>query len=145
MNMYYFSYGSNMSVLRLRSRVPAASVVGVGKITSHRLMFHKVCKVGSGKCDAYHTNEPDHYIIGVLFIIDPSEKPILDKAEGLGFGYEEKMVSVEIGDGRIISALTYYATNIDSSVKPFHWYKEHVLRGARENGLPNWYIDMSRR
>lgn len=34
----------------------------------------------------------------------------------------------------------YYATRIKDSMKPFHWYKQHVLVGARENGLPADYI-----
>lgn len=30
---------------------------------------------------------------------------------------------------------------INDSLRPYHWYKEYVLRGAREFGLPGRYID----
>jgi hypothetical protein len=39
-----------------------------------------------------------------------------------------------------LEAFTYYATNIDPDLKPLDWYKEHVIRGARENELPIEYI-----
>ena len=35
----------------------------------------------------------------------------------------------------------YYATDIDPSLRPYHWYKRHVLIGARENNLPAEYIE----
>lgn len=28
----------------------------------------------------------------------------------------------------------------ESTLKPYHWYNEHVIRGAKENGLPEKYI-----
>jgi hypothetical protein len=36
--------------------------------------------------------------------------------------------------------LTYIATNKRLGLTPYHWYKEHVLIGAREAGLPANYI-----
>lgn len=34
----------------------------------------------------------------------------------------------------------YYATNTDPSLKPWSWYKAHVMAGAREHGLPATYV-----
>lgn len=139
--MYYFSYGSNMSINRLRDRVPSATKIGTGTLKEHKLKFHKVSNQdGSAKCDAEKTGNPDHIIYGVVYQIAAAEKPELDKIEGLGYGYDQKNVSIELQDGTIIAAFTYFATNIDSSLKPFDWYKKHVLRGARENDLPEEYI-----
>jgi len=61
--------------------------------------------------------------------------------EGLGKGYRDKLVSVIESNEESVNAVTYYATEIDSSLKPYHWYKEHVLRGAREHNLPTEYIE----
>ena len=66
----------------------------------------------------------------------------LDQKEGLGNGDEEKKVIVELNGGKTIEAFSYYATNIDPQLKPFHWYREHVVRGARENRLPEEYIQL---
>lgn len=139
--MRYFSYGSNMSIPRLQERVPSANKIGVARLTSHQLRFHKVSKKdGSGKCDAFNTNNAGDSVIGVLFEIAQEEKDKLDKKEGLGFGYEQQEVVVKLDDGATVSAFTYVATNIDETLKPLDWYKEHVIRGARENFLPESYI-----
>ena len=75
-----------------------------------------------------------------MFHISQEEKPELDRKEGLGYGYEQKNVLIKLDKGSVIEAFTYYATNIDPTLKPLDWYKEHVLRGARENKLPVEYI-----
>ncbi len=139
--MYYFSYGSNMSEKRLQDRVPSAKKVGTGTLKRHQIKFHKVSTDGSAKCDAEQTDNPDHIVHGVVYDIPVADKPLLDRKEGLGHGYAEKKVSVELQDGNMIDAFTYYATSIDPAVKPFDWYKEHVVRGARENDFPEEYIE----
>lgn len=138
--MLYFSYGSNMSVCRLLERVPSAKFVATASLNEHDLRFHKKGKDGSSKCDAYYTGNPDHSIIGVIFEISETEKPELDRKEDLGNGYEEKEVILTTRAGKRIRALTYYATNIDETLRPYQWYKYHVLTGAKENGLPDLYL-----
>lgn len=140
--MYYFAYGSNMSLARLRERVPSATSLGCYILRKHDLRFHKSGKDGSAKCDAYFSDDPEHAVYGVLFDIDYEHKSALDKAEGLGHGYEEKVVSiVSTNDFSLINALTYAATNIDARMKPFSWYVNHVLIGATEAFLPPDYIE----
>lgn len=138
--MKYFAYGSNMSLARLRSRVPSARKVGSCRLNRHVLRFHKRSNDGSAKCDAYATGNDSDYLLGILFDINESEKPGLDCAEGLGKGYGEKEVAVVGQDGEVHIALTYYATRIDASLAPYRWYKAHVLTGARNAGLPAAYI-----
>ncbi|MFQ5598558.1 MAG: gamma-glutamylcyclotransferase family protein [Nitrospiria bacterium] len=138
--MLYFAYGSNMSIKRLCARAPSARFVTVAKLSKHILKFHKAGQDGSGKCDAFETGDMDDFIMGVVFEIDASEKPVLDRKEGLGQGYEVKDVVVTSRQGASLEAFTYTATNIRWSLKPYHWYKAHVLRGAEENGLPESYI-----
>lgn len=137
--MNYFAYGSNMSLSRLRQRVPSAKRVGMFVLGGHTLRFHKVGKDGTAKCDAYYTGGPDK-IYGVVFEIDPTEKKALDQVEGLGHGYEEKTVDLQNGRGQTLQAKTYYATNLDPTLKPLSWYVSHVLIGAREADLPAHYL-----
>jgi hypothetical protein len=106
----------------------------------HDLQFHKKGKDSSGKCDAHETSNPEHFLIGVVFEISETDKAELDQLEGLGNGYEQKEVSLTTVSGEIINAITYYATHIDPELKPYHWYKHHVLTGAKENRLPEEYI-----
>ena len=130
-----------MSIRRLRVRVLSASRLGVGVLRRHELKFHKVStNDGSAKCDALATDNPDHSVYGVVYHIPEDEKPHLDLAEGLGSGYEQKAVLIEMPDGDTVPAFCYWASAIDPELKPFDWYKEHVLTGARENSLPEAYI-----
>lgn len=138
--MLYFAYGSNMSPKRLLQRVPSAVVVGVASLPGHRLAFHKIGRDGSAKCDAAWTNATTDCVHGVIYRIDSGHKLRLDAKEGLGRGYEQKAVEVQLRDHSRSSAFLYYATHVDASLRPFTWYREHVLRGAYEHALPEPYI-----
>lgn len=141
--MKYFAYGSNMSLPRLKARVPSAERIGVFTLVEHTLRFHKVSKKdGSGKCDALSTGKRDDYVIGALFEISDGEKSALDRAEGLGSGYEEKLITVSDFQGNTHQAVTYYATNTDPSLLPYSWYLNHVINGAKETGVPPEYLSI---
>ncbi len=138
--MYYFAYGSNMSTLRLTARINATKI-GVGKLTRYQLRFHKIGKNdGTGKCDSYFTDNHHDYILGVVYEIAEQDKVLLDEIEGVGNGYISEEVSVETEEG-MMQAMIYIATDIDDTLIPLDWYKEHVLYGARENHLDAAYIE----
>lgn len=80
------------------------------------------------------------HCFGALFSIQTIHLPQLDKFEGRGYGYERKSVQVNLPSGESSTAETYIAIKVDSSLRPFDWYKEHVLRGARAISLPPSYI-----
>lgn len=138
--MFYFAYGSNMSSARLKARVGSARVVSVATLSGHALRFHKSGQDGSAKCDAFATADANDAVIGVLFELDTADKVTLDRYEGLGAGYDDKRVVVRTPDGDMHVAVTYAATQIDPTLTPYEWYVAHVLRGAREHGLPAEYL-----
>ena len=138
--MKYFAYGSNMSLTRLRERAPSAVAIGCYTLAGHDLRFHKSGRDGSGKCDAFHSGDRCDVVYGVVFDICPSEKPALDKAEGLGYGYDEKNVTIHSVDGTLLESFIYIATETDESLKPYSWYVNHVLVGARAASLPQEYV-----
>lgn len=141
--MKYFAYGSNMCTNRLRDRVPSCKFDCIAVLKEHTIRFHKrSTEDGSGKCNAFYTGKPEDEVIGVLYDIAESEKPLLDKAEGLGKGYLEKYVDVTTPSG-VVNALMYVARSgyIEESLAPFTWYKEFVVEGAREHQLPGFYIE----
>jgi hypothetical protein len=78
--------------------------------------------------------------MGTVYELDTGDKSLLDRIEDLGNGYDEKEVVIVTSDGQKLEAMIYVARNIDPFLKPYHWYKEHVLRGAKENDLPTDYI-----
>jgi len=141
--MLYFAYGSNMCTGRLRRRVPSATSVRIAKLTGHSFRFHKRSTDGSGKGDAFGTTNPLDIVWGVIFDIDERQKATLDEAEGLGAGYEEKTANVvdEGGQEHCVVLYVAEANSIDTTLRPYSWYKRFVVDGARQHALPNEYID----
>ena len=109
-------------------------------------MSHAVSKKNqirdiSGKGDMVPSESETDEVYGVLFSIDKSEESSLDKAEGYPkYGYDKKTIDVITIKGEKYRAVMYFAYDIDSKKKPYHWYKEQVVQGAKEHGLPEDYI-----
>jgi hypothetical protein len=85
--------------------------------------------------------DPNDQIHGALFWIDRKEKPDLDRAEGLGYGYSEATLDVVTIDG-LERALAYVASAgaTDPQRQPYHWYKRLVVAGGIQRDLPAGYI-----
>lgn len=130
-----------MSSRRLLDRVPSARFITTAILTGHVLHFHKKSRDGSAKCDAFETESHTDAVHGVVYDIAESHKAVLDCIEGMGAGYEEKTVTLTTPKGEKLLAYTYYATHIDSTIRPYHWYKHHVLAGALEFDLPADYVE----
>jgi hypothetical protein len=64
---------------------------------------------------------------------DEADPQLFDVREWPDFEYYP--VTTDVNNARNQGS-AYFATHIDSSLKPYHWYKEHVLRGVKENGFP---------
>ena len=128
-----------MSRKRLQKRVKSAVPKGRAVLRCHCLAFHKVSKDKSSKCDIPPAKESDA-VWGRLYHINAEEKKLLDCYEGLGRGYENKCVTVKLDSGVTVRAMTYYATEKDSTLKPYTWYIKHILVGAKEARLPLDYI-----
>ena len=139
----YFAYGSNMFSARMKNRASSAVVEDSGLLYEHTLAFHKVGRLdGTGKCDAHFTGRREDCLMGVLYRIAPDQVKLLDAIEGCGNGYERKDIAVKTFSGNIVTAFTYCGTKINPDLKPFHWYKKHVLAGAKENNFPDEYITL---
>lgn len=121
--------------------MPSCEPIGTATLPGHALKFHKRSKDGSGKCNALAADDSDS-VVGVLFSFDPTDREKLDRAEGVGNGYNHTIVTVINVEGRRRKVLTYLADaeHIDDSLKPYAWYKELVLVGAREHDLPTEYV-----
>lgn len=145
--MYYFAYGSNMFTYRLEKRVGKVDIIGLAKLTSHRFACNKLSKDGSLKADALHTGKEEDFVLGVVFDINPAARPILDKEEGLGRGYERKdIVVIRAETGKEMEMFTYVtqepvATDTNA---PYSWYMELILAGAEEHQLPPDYMQQLR-
>ena len=127
----YFAYGSNLKTARLIERVGPAPVAGIARMSDHALSFAKRGADGSGK--ACYEPSPGRTLWGVLYELLPDQFDRLDRFEG---GYRRVGVTLLGSDGAPMSALSYQAERFTDDATPFDWYKELILDGCREHGLP---------
>ena len=127
-----------MHPLRLQQRVPSARPLGAVQLSGWQLRFHKRGRDGSAKCNVVETGDRAHCVHAVVYDILAAEKSALDRAEGLGRGYQLQRLRLDgIGE-----AFFYVASpgHIDDALQPFAWYKAYVLEGARFHDLPRDYV-----
>ena len=81
---------------------------------------------------------------GVLYDLADSDGGTLDRVEGVHTGgYIRCSIQLRCRDGGTTSAVTYIASDrhVDPACVPFDWYRDLVVAGALEHGLPAPYID----
>jgi len=132
----YFAYGSNMLTARLAARCPSARALGPAIARGFTFAFAKTGADGSGKATLVAARNAALH--GVIFRIDRSDLPALDRAEG---GYRRIDDFPIEADGGARSAVTYIAEAPTDGLLPFDWYHALVVAGAREHELPKAYVD----
>jgi gamma-glutamylcyclotransferase len=137
----YFAYGSNLCVERILARTPSATILARGWIDGYRLAFHKRSRDGSGKADAFHTAQKGDLVWGAVYALAARDKPVMDRFEGLGKDYEQRLVTVRTDAGYLVPAWVYTAhpATLDTTARPYAWYKNFVVTGAQQHGLPVRY------
>ena len=141
--MNYFAYGPNMFTFGLEKKIGGVEILGIGKLFKYILEFNVPSPDDSLKANALFTGNNEDEVIGIVFKINTNRKEDLDKAEGLGIGYTEKEIEIElIEKEEKLNAFTYVANNIDNSgsSKPYDWYLELIIKGAEEHQLPKEYV-----
>ncbi|WP_020409050.1 gamma-glutamylcyclotransferase family protein [Hahella ganghwensis] len=141
--MLYFAYGSNLYSKRMSSRLTGITRVGPRMLPGFELRFHKVgWRDNSAKCDAFRAEGTLTPLYGILYDIPDHQVALLDDIEGVGQGYDRETVQLFHSNVQPAeAALTYIATLIDPTLKPYDWYRHHVIAGAREGGFPAAYIE----
>ncbi len=133
---HYFAYGSNMCSQRLLARVPSARVLGRAVCAGYRLVCNKPSRDGSGKANLVEARGTAAW--GVLYRIDLEHWETLDVFEP---DYTRHVCSVRLDDGAQVTAGVYTWLGEAPARAAYDWYREHLLRGAREHGLPRDAIE----
>lgn len=141
-SIFYFAYGSNLHPHRLKQRIPSSKPVDRAHLYQYRLRYHKNGGDGSAKCNVVHTEDQGDWVIGVVYEMLASELPVLDQVEGLGYGYDREICEVKMGKNWT-EAYLYIAQPefIDEDSRPYCWYRDFVVEGARHHQFPEHYID----
>lgn len=138
MRILYFAYGSNLKQAQLRRRIGSFRVVGRALLAGHRLVFDKPGADGSAKANLRPAEGAE--VWGVLYELEPDGFRRLDPFEG---GYERIRVEVCRDDGSKTGAWTYLFQSpaaVTDAPPPFDWYRDLLLEGGREHGLPEAHL-----
>ena len=130
-----FAYGSNMSTERLQNRVSSTKPLGCAKLPDKSLVCNKKGEDGSGKANL--TDTAGDTVWGVLYEMDSAELGKLDRYEK---GYSRKSLDVITEQGSSAKAYVYVSSQLTADTRPYHWYKNLMIKGAREHHLPESYI-----
>jgi gamma-glutamylcyclotransferase len=141
LEVLYFAYGSNLCLFRMRARALSAGIIGAATLSGYTLRWSKRGVDGSGKCTIAVSPREANAVHGVLYRLSATDKAELDVVEGLGTGYDEAWVTVETPAGRR-EATTYVAapSHVDDTLAPYTWYRDLVVAGAVEAGMPDDYV-----
>ncbi len=137
--VYYFAYGSNMSLEQMRKRCGERwRRVGIGYVEGYELVFDGCSSLWGGPT-ANIVEDPEERVWGVLFELESFE--CLDVHEGYPKHYTRREVAVHVSEtGQIVMAQTYIRPRPLKRGKPPRKYLDTIIKGARENGLPEEWI-----
>jgi gamma-glutamylcyclotransferase len=133
----YFAYGSNVLHTRLAARVPIHADLGSAALAGWQLRFDKRGRDGSGKCTIVPGKDSD-WVYGALYQLTDAACEQLDVIEGVGRGYSVRTITLpEFGQAYCHVADTAHR---DHTLRPFGWYWEVIVAGARQRGFPQPYL-----
>lgn len=121
--------------------MPSANLLGVVELDKYRLAFHKKGQDGSSKCNLVRTDSEFDRVYGAVYELEQEHKNVLDCFEGTGYGYRDQQIMLQC-QGQAYKCFTYFAqqSHIVEKLKPYHWYKQLVVRGARYLRFPDSYL-----
>ena len=131
----YFAYGSNLLSERMRSRVASARAVCAAWVDGHRLCCGKLGRDGTGK--ATLVKDDSARVWGALYSVAVTDWQVLD---GFEPGYARITLAVTTVRRESLLATAYLAPVTADAPVPLASYKQIIVAGAREHGLPAEYI-----
>ncbi|KAK6982448.1 hypothetical protein BgiMline_017832 [Biomphalaria glabrata] len=137
----YFSYGSNLLKERILINNPTAQVFGTGKLHGYHLKFDTPAGCGKSRWyGAAATVRPKEgsFVYGVIWDVNLEDMEKLDSQEAHYYPIE---VEVE-HDGQMVKCRTYEMQKKTTGYcLPSPHYKKVLIDGARQNGLPEEYVE----
>lgn len=148
--MKYFAYGSNLDLVQMTQRCPAAKLIGTAHLANHRICFPRRSPVRG--C-AVASVEPHKGAIvwGVIYELDDEDLRRLDEREGFDpvnptavNRYSRVDVTVHSNPGERIDAFAYVAVPENDPGHPSEGYMKHIIDGAVVHSFPDDYIESLR-
>lgn len=140
MASWYFAYGSNLWWDQMIERTGAIGAAEypprIARLANYRLVFQRLEKGGPAYANIVSPGD------GVLGVVYRCRAVDLEKLDGYELSYERRLVVVTDPSGEELPATTYQVPPgpAISSGPPSDEYLQRIIRGARQNGLPEAYL-----
>ncbi len=137
----YFAYGRNMAASAMELACPDHRYIGPAQLRDHRLAFtRRSRRTRTGVADVLEA--AGEHVWGALYELQEGDVSALDEKEGNGWAYERHSVRVAVGGAsELLEALVYMVIEPDGAhIQPSPEYRDALLTGARERGLPSEYV-----
>ena len=140
MRQWYFAYGSNLSIDQMIERTvanrPTEFDPRVACLANHRLIFQYLDDTGSAFANIL---APGEGVLGVIYHCSQIDLQRLDDFER---GYVRQSILVTDQHGEELAAITYVVDPGPNTImgRPSAEYLERITTGARQHGLPEWYV-----
>ena len=138
--MYYFAYGSNMNHIQMKKRCPDSRFITSGYIEEHTLVYDGKSTTWNNQAVAniLLTGKRTDIVWGGIFEINEDDLTALDRSEGYNNtpkNYNRKEIKTNLGH----TAWVYFRIG-KAQGEPSKKYRDTVITGADNCGLPNDYI-----
>ncbi|MBF0122263.1 MAG: gamma-glutamylcyclotransferase [Candidatus Omnitrophica bacterium] len=138
--MYYFSYSYFLNRRAFFLTCPDASYLGLAELSGYMLMFDGYSPLRRGAIANIETSEDDE-VWGCLYDVSQDNLDALDRFHGYPNHSKRSHLKVRSkATGENVEAWVYYHDPLAEGV-PSHEYIRAVVKGARDSGIPEGYID----
>lgn len=122
-------------------RYPKAEYVGIARLEGWKFQYDGGPKDSrSGTPVGNIVISANDVVWGVIYMLQPSDKDLLDKQENVPEHYQHHIVQITTADNTKMKAFTYIRQPLPVGT-PDKEYREMVVLGARGSGLPENYIE----
>lgn len=136
--MKYFAHGSNMNHKQMVERCPEAKFVKRGYLENYCLVYDGWSVIRKCAVTNILYSKGD-MVWGGLYEINQNDLAALDKREGYPDRYDKGEFEIRDDKGKPVKAIIYFRIG-QKEGKPSEEYRDTVIQGAHDCGLPEDYI-----
>lgn len=137
----YFAFGSNLSIAQMRKRCPGCEPAGPALLRGRELGFSYRSQnfPPGGAADVVDAEGAE--VWGALYRLTEKDLESLDRFEHVGNGgYRRIEVEVDTPPGPATALCYEVADRLGFEIPPTAEYRELMLEGSAEHGLPEHWI-----
>ncbi len=139
--MYYFAYGSNMSIEQMRERgCETAKLIGPSRLEGYRFVFSGSSPNWSMKGTANIIEDKGSEVWGALYEVDEDCLQKLDKFEHVPERRNRNIVRIIDNHDKPYDAVVYTLNDDLVENTPSDGYYNQVVTSAKDIGLPDEYL-----